>query len=228
MKFLTLLMLMLVFALNILPCSASAQDTNSTSGPDYQILEKSVEETIRLETDRLQKISNQLKQLQHTNQAAIAEINAYKVQISTHGNLLLLPSTDIRHLEKARSDNHIAIKNVEPRLNYFKEKLASLGTELEQTKGQIQLNKDQLDSFKKDDQETRDTVQDLKQLLNVLTAKQDSLIDAQSIYQQAIDQFESILSGLEALSVKFEEKITLRKKQFLFSRTHGPLVLFNK
>ena len=227
-KFLTLLLISLVLTLEILPCSASAQDTNNTSGPDYQILEKSIEDTIRLETDHLQRISNQLKQLQHTNQASITEINAYKVQISTHGNLLLLPDTDIRHLEKARSDNHIAIKNVEPRIKYFEEKLALLGSQLEQTKGQIQLNKDQLDSLKEDNRETRDAVQDLRQLMKVLAAKQDALNEARNIYQQTIDQFEGILSGLEELATKFDKKVTQRKKQFLFSRTHGPSILFNK
>ena len=227
-KFVTLLMLSLVFTLNTAPFSASAQDTNNTSRPDYQILEKSIEDTIRLERNHLQEINGQLKQLQLTNQAAITEINAYKIQISTHGNLLLLPNTDIGHIEKARSDNHIAIKNVEPRIKYFEEKLAPLVTELEQTKVQIQLNKDQLNSLKGDNQATRDAIQDLNQLLKVLTAKQNSLIDVQSIYQQAIDQFEGILSVLKEMSIKFDEKITLRKKQFLFSRTHGPLVLFNK
>ena len=88
---------MLALTLNTFPCSASTQDMNNTSGSDYQLLEKSIEDTIRLETDHLQKINNQRKQLLHTSQAAFTELNAYKVQISTHGNLLLLPTTDIRH-----------------------------------------------------------------------------------------------------------------------------------
>lgn len=226
--FLTTLMLTLLFMANILVIPAGAQDENKLSGPDYGILEKSIEDTIRLEVENLQKLKNQFKQLQHTSQAVNTEINAYKVQISTHGNLLLLPNTDIKHLERARSDNHIAIKNVEPRIKYFEQKLASIGTEQEQTKAQIQLNKDQLDALKEDNHETRDAIEDLTQLLKVLIAKQDPLNEAHSIYQQAINQFEGILSVLEELSIKFDQKITLRKKQFLLSRTHSLSILFNK
>ena len=223
-----LLTLILLFMTYILANPAVAQDVNNSTGPDYKILEKSIEDTIQLETENLQKLKNRLKQWQHTNHAVSTEINAYKVQISTHGNLLLLPDTDIRHLERARSDNHIAFKNVEPRIKYLAQILTSIRAEQEQTEAQIQLNKDQLDSLKADNQETRDAIEGLTQLLEVLIAKQDSLNETRSIYQQALNQFEGILSALEALSIKFEQNIMLRKKQFLFSRTHSPSVLFNK
>jgi small-conductance mechanosensitive channel len=85
-----------------------------------------------------------------------------------------------------------------------------------------------LESLKEDNQETRDAIADSVQLLKVLTAKKDLINKAQRIYQQVINQFESILSALEELDKKFEQKIALRKKQFLLSRTHSPLVLFNK
>jgi small-conductance mechanosensitive channel len=214
--------------MNILADPAVGQDTNDTSVPGYTILEESIADAIQLETENLQKLKNQLKELQDTNQAVTTEINAYTVQISTYDNLLLLPNTDIRHLDRARSDNHIAIKNVEPRIKNLEQKLASIRTEQEQTEAQIQLVKNQLGSPKENNQENRDAIADLMQLLKVLTAKQDSLEEAQVIYQVVINQFESISGALESLAIKFEQKIVQRKKQFLLSRTHSPSDLFNK
>ena len=225
---LTPIMLIVLFIMNVLANPAVAQNTNDASVTGYNILEISIEDTIQLETENLQKLLTQFKQLQNTNQAINTEINAYKVQITTYGNLLLLPNPDIRHLERARSENHIAFKNVEPRIKNLEQDLASVQTEQEQTEAQILLNKVELESLKEDSQETRDAIVAFTKLLKVLTAKQDSLYEVQRIYQQAINQFKGILNALEALSIKFEQKITLRKKQFLFSRTHSPLVLFNQ
>ena len=148
-------MLILLFTVNILANPAVAQEANTPSGTDYKVLEESIEDAIRLETANLQKLKSRLEQLQQTNQAVSTEINAYKVQISTHGNLLLLPNTDIKHLERARSDNHIAFKNVAPRIKNLEQNLASIRTEQVQTEAQIRLNKDQLESLKKDNQKTR-------------------------------------------------------------------------
>ena len=227
MTFLTLPMLIMLFVMNTLASTAVAQVANSPSEPDYKILEISIEDTIQSETENLQKLTNQLKQLQNTNQAVSTEINAYKVQISTHGNLLLFPNTDIRHLESARSDNNIAFRNVARRIKYLEQKAASIRTDQGQTNDQIRISKDQLDSLEKDPKKTRKAIADLTQLLKALTAKQDSLNETQTIYQQAINQFESILSSLEALEIKFEQELALRKKQFLLSRTDSPVVLFN-
>lgn len=225
---LTPIMLILLFIMNILADSAVAQDTNDTSGPGYKRLEISIEDTIQLETENLNKLKTRLKQLQNTSQAISTEINAYRVQISTYGNLLLLPNTDIKYLESVRSDNHIALKNVAARIKTLTQELASIRTEQEQTEAQTLLNNVQLESLKGDSQKTRDVISDITKLLKMLTAKQDSLNEVQHIYQQAINQFKDILIALEELSTKFEQKIALQKKQFLLSKTHSPLVLFNK
>ena len=78
--------------MNVLANPAVAQNTNDASVTGYNILEISIEDTIQLETENLQKLLTQFKQLQNTNQAINTEINAYKVQITTYGNLLLLPN----------------------------------------------------------------------------------------------------------------------------------------
>ena len=222
---------LLLLVLRILSCPAIAQDANVLSEPDYKVLARSIQNTIISENENLQNLRNQLGQLKDTNQSISAEINAYQVQISTHGNLLLLPGTDIRNLEKARSDNHIALENVRPRIKSLKQRLASIRTDREQTEAQIRLNKNQLESLKTVNtgrQEIREAISLLIQLMDVLTAKQDSLYDIHSLYGNFIDQFEEILSELGNLSIEFEKKIAWREKQFLLSRTHSLLAIMNK
>lgn len=226
--FLVWLILTQLIMVNIPAVPAAAQEAQMQPEPDYKVLEASIVDAIRMETENLQKLNDQLKELQLSNQAVSTEINAYKVQISTHSNLLLLPNTDIKHLERANSDNNIAIKNVEPRIKYLEQKLASIRTEQVQTEAQIRHNHDQRDSLKKNNQEPIATIDDFAKLLKVLTAKQDLLKETRGVYEQTINQFENVLNALKELGTTFEQNIALRKKQFLLSRTHGPSVRFSQ
>ena len=63
------MLLIVLFIMNVLANPAVAQNTNDASVPGYKILEISIEDTIQLETENLQKRMTQLKQLQNTNQA---------------------------------------------------------------------------------------------------------------------------------------------------------------
>ncbi len=224
------MILVLFLLLNTLTVIAVAQDSGSMTEPDYKVLAESVDSTILMENESLRDLKDKLSQLQNTQLAIDTEINTYKVQFSTHGNLLLLPQTDIKDLEKARSGNRIAFENVELRIKDLKQKESTIRLYLEQTEDQIKLNKDQLESLKAvktDGQKVRAAMKDFAQLLKLLSAKLEVLKEMQSIYLNSLNQFEAIFITLEELSIKFEQQISYRKKQFLLSRTPSPLALLN-
>lgn len=226
---LTLPVGMLVCAL--LSGPSLAQTASSLPAPDYKALKKSLEETIQSESTDLQKLKGRMQQLPHTKQAVLSEINAYKVQISAHGNLLTMQSTNLKYLESARSDNHVAFENVQLRIKTFKQDSAATREELGQIGGRIQINKDQLESLKalnRDGGDTTGVVADLKTLIGVLRAKQDLLNDIQENDTSLLQQFEAIRDMLENLASDFDETIELRKRQFLLSRTNSPTAIFNK
>ncbi|MBT3387870.1 MAG: mechanosensitive ion channel [Desulfobacula sp.] len=188
------------------------------------------ENTIQTETKNLRALQSQLKQLQKMKQAVNAEINAYKVQYSTHGNLLLLPKTQIKHLEMARTDNRIASENVKSSIDHFKEKAESTRINQEQTENQITLNKEQRESLKAVKGNNKDVINIIKKLaklLSILAAKLDVLKKIQNIHLDSLNHFENILSKLEELSGIFDQQVNLRKRQSLFSRTPSPFVLLD-
>ena len=223
--------LILFLLLTILACPAAAREATRTSEPDYQKLLDSLDETIQKEQTDLQELKNRHRQLQHTQKAVLTEINAYKVQISTHGNLLHLQNTGLRLLEQARSDNHVATENVESRIKTLKQNTAAIKNDLLELEGQIRINKDQFDSLTTvnlDGDDTEAAVPHLEQLLDVLVAKQDLMNEIHGVYTTFLGQFEDINAILEELSQDFDQKIANRKKQFLLTRNQTNLLLLNK
>ncbi|MFH0727431.1 MAG: mechanosensitive ion channel domain-containing protein [Pseudomonadota bacterium] len=194
-----------------------------SSFKDYN---QSVLETIDKERETIGRYKEQLSAGQALWDSLKGEINAYRLQLSAHGNLLLTPATEIEPLEKAAVENRTALEQVDKRLKNVTGQIETLTEAFAKNEEQFRFNGEQLSQIKtqkQDDRDARTLVKNLEILVKTLSDKQRAIETLQSEYGKEKTTLEEILNALTGLSKTFEEKIEEKKKEKLFQRRDTPL-----
>ncbi len=227
--FIIIVFLTLLLGLSFSPDKGAAQEKGKEASKEkveYTDLEISIENALNTEKENIDQLKDQLKSAQSLKKAVTTELSVYKIQLSSYGNLLLIPKTKIENLEKAWTDNRASLDRIAANLKETNQKLITVNESLQRTEEQHALNEKQLAETKTQgakDSQTTNLLYKLQELTKHLSTKIELLEKLNGIYSERKVQLENTQKALVELSKKFEQQIDEKKKQELFERGINPL-----
>jgi small-conductance mechanosensitive channel len=187
---------------------------------------RSILDTIALERENIGRQKEQLAILQASEESFSADINALRLQLSTHGNLLLSPALEPEVFEKAAAENRAALDDVGNRLTETSQQLEKIKQASLKNDEQYRLNEDQLTQLKSEKRpaaETRHLVKNLTVLVQLLEEKR-------KLYALLVEQvtsrkktYEELQANFKRLGEQLRGQIAEIRKQLLFQRLDSPL-----
>ncbi len=203
----------------------------STSGPQAKrALEspvgQSVEQTLQLEQENLRQLKEQLDAVQSLKETAARELDAYKLQMSLHGNLLMLPTSEVADLEKGRDDHKATLNAIDVRLETLRGKRDSIDQLRQQADEKYTLDEKQLAEIKAErskDASAKTRVTQFGALVQLISNQRTIVSQILDVYSKRISQLEQTRQALASLTERFDQEIRIRKKQDLFRRNVSPL-----
>ncbi|MBU1163103.1 MAG: hypothetical protein KKA75_03020, partial [Proteobacteria bacterium] len=227
--FIIIVFLTLLLGLSFSTDKGAAQEKGkeaSTKKVEYIDLKISIENALNTEKENIDQLKEQLNRAQSLKKVMTTELNVYKIQLSSYGNLLLIAKTKIENLEKAWTDNRASLDSIAANLKETNQKLITVNESLQRTKEQHALNEKQLAEIKTQgakDPQTTNLLYKLQELIKHLSTKMELLEELNGIYSERKVQLENAQQALVELSKKFEQQIDEKKKQELFERGINPL-----
>jgi len=191
-------------------------------------LNRSIEETVDIEQAKLERYRGQLKNLQDIKISLATAANAYQIQLSIYGNLLLSSNPELEDLEKAWSDIRTSLTDLQKQLGEMMPKKENVEAELTNNRQQQELLERQIaeiSKFPKADSEARAFLKKAKTLRGLLAEKATVLEKLQELYNYRISQMENIRRSFTELSNKFEQQVEESRTSKLFDRRKSPLSL---
>lgn len=192
----------------------------------YFNLKDSIEKTLVTQKENIEQLKTELSLAESLNKAMKTEYNTYNLQLSAHGNLLLLPRITIEDLEKARTIHQATLNNIAKHLKDISQKLDTISQLRQQTEEQYLLNEKQLAEIKIEvpkEPETGPLIEKLQILIKSLSRKKELIEKLHKIYTGQLGEVEEIRKAFTELSKKFNQQIHKRRKQELFERKASPL-----
>lgn len=203
--------------------SVAAESANGAGDTD---LSQSIEKTLKAEEKNAGQLIADLKQIQSLKEAMDREMDAYRLQMSIHGNLLLLPTTPISDLEKARADQKVTLNSVAARLKRLSEQLATVEQLRLQTEEKYSLNEKhfiEIRAERSKDASAKIRLNQFDALTKLISSERTTISQILDIHTNRIGQWQQIEQALRALTERFEQEITSRRKEDLFKRKERPL-----
>jgi hypothetical protein len=210
--------------------AAQELPTKRPAGPSqHRDLSQSIEKTLRTEEENIRQLREQLNQVQGLKETVDRELDAYRLQMSVHGNSLLLPTTEISDLQKARTDHQVTLDTIAARLRKLSEKRDAIDEVQRQTEEKYTLNEKQLAEIKAEatkDASAKTRLGQFETLLQLISSERQIIDEIRGVYTKRMTQLEETQQALSALTERFDQEIRNRKKQDLFKRKQGPLASF--
>lgn len=187
---------------------------------------QSVLETIEIERLNIDRFKEQLSSSLELWESQKGEMNAHRLKLSAHGNLLLTPSTEIEPLNKAAVENKTALDQIEKRLKDITGQIETVTQAQIKNEEQYRFNEEQLSRIKtqkQDNREAKTLVKNLEVLVKTLSDKQKAIDILLTEYAREKTTLEEMSTALTGLSRAFEDQIASKKKEKLFQRGNTPL-----
>ncbi len=220
-----LLGLLLLFRAAGAPAAPSPASGGAAAKP-HDSFNRSVLKTIALERENIGKLKEQATALQASQEGFRAAINAFRLQLSTQGNLLLSPTMDLEVFERAASENRTALEEVKNRNQEASQQLESIQQASLKNEEQYQLNREQLEQLKAErpaPRRTRSLVKNLTTLLQLLEEKRALYGPLVERYSTRKKTFEELQTQFKRLGDQLDAQIEQIRKQLLFQRQDTPL-----
>ncbi|MDM8556230.1 mechanosensitive ion channel [Desulfococcaceae bacterium HSG7] len=219
--------LLIIAMLSVCPvCTSAVQAEEDNSTPvaessdrtaQYEMLKKSIETTLKDEKAlEAKRVSSE-----EEKQALLAELNSFKIQLSTYGNMLLSPQTRIEKIVQAWADHQADQAVIAEKLKKLKIQRDEINRLRLQTDEQFTLSQKQLHEINTDVPniaEIQTLVERMQKRIRILVrilGHHEYLLEN---YDLLIKKMESTHTAFTALSSKFQRQIEERKKQALFER----------
>lgn len=200
--------------------------TPAANGMQDSDLSQSIDKTLKAEEENIRQLREQLNQVQSLKETVDRELDAYKLQMSVHGNSLLLPTTDISDLQKARADHQVTLDTIAVRLRKLSEKRDAIDEVRRQTEEKYTLNEKQLAVIKAEpskDALAKTRLGQFETLLQLISSERQIIDEIRDVYTKRMTQLEQTQQALSGLTKRFDQEIRNRKKQDLFTRKQRPL-----
>jgi len=221
--------LTLILGLSFSPYRGAAQEKGKEASKkkvEYIDLKISIENALNTEKENIDQLKELLKSDQSLKKAMTTELNVYKIQLSSYGNLILIPKTKIENLEEAWADNRASLDSIAANLKETNQKLITINESQPRAEEQQALNEKQLSEIKtrgRKDPQTTNLLYKLQELTKHFSTKRELLEKLNGIYSERKVQLEDTQKALVELSKKLEQQIDEKKKQELFERGINPL-----
>lgn len=198
---------------------------------EYAKLMPFIEMSLKMEEDNIADLKKEQKGLEESAKDLASEINSYKVQLSTHINLLHLPQTKIEYLEKSFIEHRKSLENIDSYLKNFEQKQAIVSDRLVQAEEQYMFNEKQFYEISTDGGNTaldaQVLVEKIQILIKRLSVKINELEWLDDYYKRNISELKDVKNELSQFTDKFVKEIEERKKLQLFTRRDNPLLALN-
>ena len=223
---------MFLLAILLLLAASTAYPQSEASGskqaPQHVTdLKQSVQAALQAEKKNLSSIEKSLQGHENRSRDLIAELDLFKIQLSTTGNLLLAPGTRIDDLEKAWLGVRTTIEKLDGRQAELKERLDAVQKLAQQLTEQKASAEQQLEGLKTDKGHTPEAqalISDLDALIRIQGQRVEMLGELQASYVNLIARVGEARQGYIDLTEKFSLETQEKKRADLFHRTVNPLI----
>jgi small-conductance mechanosensitive channel len=189
-------------------------------------LSQSIDKTLKAEEENIRQLKEQLNQIQSLKETVDRELDAYKLQLSVHGNLLLVSTSEVSDLEGARTDQKVASASIGMRLKTLREKREAIDQLRVQTEEKYTFNEKQLGEIKTEKSANalaKTRLRQFETLLPLIASERQIIDEITDVYTTRMTQLEQTRQALSALTERFDQEIRNRKKQDLFRRQESPM-----
>ncbi len=189
-------------------------------------IQTAAEKILLLEAEALEGLKKQLAALTQQQKTLEAERSAYRLQLSTHSNLLLREEVPLEDLHRALIDNTAGVAAIDVRLTATRQEREGVGQALERLDEQGALNRNQLDLLLADtapDPKSRAATQALRRTEKALAARRGLLEKIGGHLDETIRQLDAQREALVEVAGKLNAGIRQRESRMLFER-RGNLV----
>jgi len=194
---------------------------DGNGGAQYIELAQAVSATLEQELQGVARLQEILAQASAAESGFNMEMDAYRIQISTHNNLLSIEKVDVKNLEKANVTNRLSIDSVKERVVKLTTQKQRVEQLLQKSDESIQLSEKQFSSKTPEvsaEGKSGELVATYKTLSGKLTERKDTLEKLRIIIDRRLAVLQEIQKDLSGLAKKFDGQIKSRKKEQLFER----------
>ncbi len=194
--------------------------------PEADHLEKTVADAIKAEKQSVARLEAQIESVEAFQKTMATQINGYHLQLTAHANLLASQEAGIEAIEKARTTHQNTLIQIDHQRADVAQRQEAVRQRLEGAEGQYDLNQEQLTDINAesaDPARTQAMVEQLQELIRLLSAKINLLETISGIYGNTLASLEELQQSFSQLAPKFEEVLQLKRKEVLFERKGLPL-----
>jgi small-conductance mechanosensitive channel len=215
-------MLLLSFALHA-PASFARPGDKENTPPALspEVVKQTLENALKSEMVNDAEIEQSIKRWNLLQQSVAAELDAYRIQNTTHGNLLLVAQTRAEDLEAALNNNQLVIKSLAARIEEYKKIGVTASERMAQLVDRIAIAENQLAMLKQeslpeaDQQALRANLNKLRDIL----AKRKQLGETLLIgFEERSSQMKDMMDALQETGRRLEERLQAQSKSDLFQR----------
>jgi small-conductance mechanosensitive channel len=206
---------------------AGAQVSTETPAPEATIdLKTSLADALKTAEAQRDRLKAELEAFRRESRALAGELAAYRIQLSTYGNLAALPSVTSEVLAQAidqQRRSRAAIQETLDRLVPRREALAEAGRQTEQ---QLALNRTQLEALKKMPPSAIEEGRWVEQISALIRVQKDTLSligKLDPLYVEAISGFEAMAADLAGLEPALAAARDAARRTAVFTRGENPI-----
>jgi small-conductance mechanosensitive channel len=234
-RFVLILMAWMAFMLAVLNSEGATAENGAalrTATPDSpQAIRNFLENALKSETANLADIDQSLQRWEDLRAKVTGEIDAYRIQNTTHGNMLLISQTRVEELEAALNGNRLAIKSVSERVVEL-EKIGTTATsrmaQLTERLGIAERQKRYLGQEKLSQADTADLQGRLDRLIDVLEKKKRRGKAFLESYNALFGELKALQSELNEMREQLEARLAEQIQSSLFERTLRPFARIDR
>ena len=218
--------LFLFFLLPVFPGTAEAsQAVDQPKTANSESDQESFENAVRDEKYDLANIEQNFKRWEILKNSTINEIEAYRIQNTTHENLLFVLHTRNEILETALNNNRLAIKSLSERIVEFEKIGNSVPDWIAGLSGRISIAEKRMTELNQQNETAVDIPEirkKLKSLLDILHEKKKRGESFLKNYNELFDKLKRTKSDLEGTRRRLDERLKLQERSKLFERKLQP------
>jgi potassium efflux system protein len=187
----------------------------------YTFLVENLHDSIKTETLSLNEIKRRYERIKKDNARLSTILNSYRIQLSSHNNLLFLPQTGLNALEKAASLQEQSLDVIKGMIEDTANDLKVISALQAQTTRQLELyenNKSDISASELAETDSHKAIAYLKQLVDLANDKQRILSDSSTILNHQASALEKIRKDFVEQSKFFADKIRERRTVERFER----------
>lgn len=187
-------------------------------------LGETLKESLKAEEQNISSYKERIERGEREKIYLAAAINAYQLQLSTYGNLLLSTGVDISALQKTRSEIKSSLLEIQKMIGEASPANETIKLEkknLEQQKQLVQKQINELSKLNSGQHKDINAVEfekTAKQLATLLNEKAIYISKLDGLYQKRIDNLLEIQQGFSTLEKQYSTAIEQRKTKDLFER----------